>query len=66
MIGEFNNLNIMVSDILSAYLMAETKEKVFFIASHEFGDGAGHLMVMRKACYGLKTSGKDIMISSMM
>ena len=48
----------MVGDILSAYLMAETKEKVFFIAGHEFGDRAGHLMVMRKACYGLKTSGK--------
>ena len=57
-LAELNGLKIMVADICSAYLLAQTKERIFFIAGPEFGERAGHLMVMRKACYGLRTSGK--------
>jgi Reverse transcriptase (RNA-dependent DNA polymerase) len=40
----------------NTYLEAETKEKVFFVASPEFGDLAGHTLIIVKALYGLWTS----------
>ena len=58
LLGELNGLKIMTADIVSAYFMAYTNEKVFFIAGPEFGDREGHIMIFDKACYGLKTSGK--------
>ena len=39
------------------YLEAETKEKVSFIAGPEFGDLAGHTLIIVKALYGLRSSG---------
>jgi hypothetical protein len=59
LLGELNLLKVMVSDITSAYLMALTKELIFFKAGPEFGAKAGHLMVVRKAIYGLRSSGKS-------
>jgi hypothetical protein len=58
LLGELNKLSLMVGDITSAYLMALTKELIFFKAGPEFGPKAGHLMVVRKAIYGLRGSGK--------
>jgi hypothetical protein len=55
--AEVNNLQIMVGDISSAYLEAHTKEKVYFIAGPEFGPLEGHLLVIDRALYGLRTSG---------
>jgi uncharacterized membrane protein len=52
LLGELNNLKIMIGDITSAYLMAYTKEKIFFKAGPEFGAKTGHLMVVSKALYG--------------
>jgi hypothetical protein len=54
---ELNKLDIMVGDVSSAYLEAYTQEKVFFIAGHEFGPLEGHLLVIKRALYGLRTSG---------
>ncbi len=47
----------MVGDVSSAYLEAETKEKVCFTAGPEFGKLAGHTFIIFKALYGLRTSG---------
>ena len=46
-----------MGDIGNAYLEAYTKEKVYCIAGPEFGDLAGHTLVIVKALYGLRTSG---------
>jgi Reverse transcriptase (RNA-dependent DNA polymerase) len=40
-----------------AYLEACTKEMVYFVAGPEFGDLAGHTLIIVKALYGLRTSG---------
>ena len=42
----------------NAYLEALTSEKVRIRAGLEFGDLEGHLLIIYKALYGLKTSGK--------
>jgi hypothetical protein len=52
LLGELNGLNIMIGEISSSYLMAMTKELIFFKAGPEFGPKAGHLMVVSKALYG--------------
>ena len=57
LIGELNGLKPMVGDIGNAYLEAYTKEKVCFIAGPEFGPLEGHLMIISKALYGLRSSG---------
>lgn len=59
LLGELNGLKLMVGDITSAYLMAMTKELIFFKAGPEFMEKEGHLMVVRKSLYGLRTSGKS-------
>jgi hypothetical protein len=46
LLGEMNGLKMMVGDVTSAYLMALTKELIFFKAGTEFGERAGHLMVV--------------------
>jgi hypothetical protein len=55
--GELNSLDTWVGDIAVAYLEAYTKEHVYFVAGPEFGEMAGHTMVIEKALYGLRTSG---------
>ena len=46
------------TDIGNTYLESYTKEKVCFTAGAEFGEFAGHTMVIVKALYGLRSSGK--------
>ena len=55
-LAELNNLEITGGDIGNAYLEAYTKEKVCFRAGPEFGALQGHLLVIDKALYGLRTS----------
>jgi hypothetical protein len=57
LVGEMNGLKPMDGDIGSAYLEAYTKEKVYFVAGPEFGELAGHTLVIIKALYGLRASG---------
>ena len=57
LIGVINNLKYMVGDVGSAYLEAFTREKVYFIAGPEFGELEGHVLLIVKALYGLRTSG---------
>ena len=57
MMGEVNDLKSMVGDVGNAYLEAFTKERVCFIAGPAFGELEGHIMIIVKALYGLRTSG---------
>ena len=56
-IAELNDMEVWCTDIGNAYLESYTKEKVYIIAGEEFGNRAGHTLILRKAIYGLKSSG---------
>ena len=56
-LGELNDLEPWATDIGNAYLEATTKEKVCIRAGSEFGPLEGHLLIVYKAVYGLKSSG---------
>ncbi len=56
-LAELNGLELWATDIGSAYLEAKTNEKVYIVAGPEFGIRAGHILVIKRALYGLKTSG---------
>jgi len=56
--SEHNGLKIWGADMSNAYLEAYTNEKVCFIAGPEFGELEGHLLIIDRALYGLKSSGK--------
>ena len=57
-LAELNDLELWGTDVGNAYLESWTKEKVCFVAGPEFGELEGHLLVIQKAQYGLKSSGK--------
>jgi len=57
-LAELNDLDTYCTDIGNAYLEATTAEKVCIIAGPEFGELQGHLLIIRKALYGLRSSGK--------
>ena len=57
-LGELNNMPTWGTDISSAYLLAKTSEKVCIKAGPEFGELEGHLLLVDKALYGLRLSGK--------
>jgi hypothetical protein len=57
MIAALNDLDILAADIGNAYLNAETREKVYAIAGPEFGSREGQVVIIRRALYGLKSSG---------
>jgi hypothetical protein len=56
-LAELNHLEIWATDVGNAYLEAKTQEKGYIIAGPEFGELEGHLLVVFKALYGLRTSG---------
>ena len=56
-LSEHNNLELWATDIGNAYLEAFTSEKVYIIAGPEFGDLQGHILIISKALYGLRSSG---------
>jgi Reverse transcriptase (RNA-dependent DNA polymerase) len=55
---ELNGLELHSTDIGNAYLESETNEKVAIIAGPKFGEREGHVLLIRKALYGLRSSGK--------
>jgi hypothetical protein len=57
-LAELNQLELWGADIGNAYLEAETKEKLYIVGGEEFGDRKDHILLIHKALYGLKTSGK--------
>jgi hypothetical protein len=56
-LAELNSLKLWGADIGNAYLEAKTKEKVFVVAGPEFTELEGHILVINKALYGLRSSG---------
>ena len=56
-IAELNCLPVWATDVGSAYLEAFTNEKVCIIAGPEFGELEGHLLLISRALYGLRSSG---------
>jgi hypothetical protein len=52
-----NDLDISACDIQNAYLTADCREKIWTIAGPEFGSERGQPMIIRKALYGLRSSG---------
>ena len=57
-LAELNDMEVWSTDIGNAYLESFTREKVYIIAGPEFGNREGHILIIRKALYGLRTSGK--------
>ena len=50
---------LWATDVGNAYLESRTKEKLALVAGPEFGpDREGHVLIVHKALYGLRTSGK--------
>ena len=56
-LAELNGLEMWAADVGNAYLEARTKEKVCIIAGPEFGELEGHMLIIYKALYGLRSSG---------
>ena len=58
LIAALNDLDLVMFDVGNAYLNAPTTEKLYTIAGKEFGpDEEGKIMVIKRALYGLKSSG---------
>ena len=57
-LAELNHLETWATDIASAYLEAHTSEKICIKAGPEFGSLEGHVLVVDKDLYGLRTSGQ--------
>ena len=56
-LAKLNNLEVWGAAIGSAYLEAKTKEKLYVVAGPEFEELEGHILVIHKALYELKSSG---------
>ena len=56
-LSELNDLELWATDVGNAYLEARTAELLFIVAGPEFGDLEGHMLVIYKALYGLRSSG---------
>ena len=57
LMASLNELEVLACDIQNAYLTADCREKIYIIAGPEFGSLEGSIMIIRKALYGLKSSG---------
>jgi hypothetical protein len=52
-----NDLKVLGCDVSNAYLNVPCREKIWVHAGPEFGNDKGAVMIVRKALYGLKSSG---------
>ena len=50
-------MEVWGADISNAYQEATTKEKLYIVAGPDFEELQGHILVIHKALYGLKSSG---------
>lgn len=57
LLAALNDLNVLSADIAGAYLNAPCAEKIYTVLGAEFGDLRGRTAIVRKALYGLKSSG---------
>ena len=56
-LAKLNNMKVRGADIGNAYLEATTKEKLYIVAGPEFEELQGHILVIHKDLYGLRSSG---------
>jgi hypothetical protein len=56
-LAKLNNLSLSAADVGNAYLEAVTNEKLYVVAGPEFGEYEGHILIIHKALYGLRSSG---------
>ena len=52
-----NSVEILSCDIQNAYLSAPCREKFYHVAGDEFGSEKGKVFIVKRALYGLRTSG---------
>ena len=57
LVAALNELQLLACDIQNAYLTADCRERIYIIAGPEFGSEEGSIMIVKKALYGLKSSG---------
>ena len=57
LIAALNDLQIFAADIGNAYLNAPCREKIWTVAGPEFGTDQGTVMLIKRALYGLRSSG---------
>ena len=55
---ELNKIPVWATNIWNAYFEPYTTENLVICAGPEFGDQAGHLLIINKALYGLRTLGQ--------
>ena len=56
-LAQLNNMKVWGADIGNAYLEGTTKEKLYIVAGPEYEGLQGHILVIHKALYGMKSSG---------
>jgi hypothetical protein len=56
-LSELNGMELWAIDIGNAHLEAYTAEKLYIVAGPEFGELEGHMLIISKKLYGLRTSG---------
>ena len=56
-LAELNGLELYQTDVGNAYLESYTREKVYVIGGPELHELQDHVLIIRKALYGLKSSG---------
>ena len=52
-----NKLDVLGCDVSNAYLNAPCREKLWVEAGPKFGDDQGSVIIIRRALYGLRSSG---------
>ena len=57
LLSELNEMLLWMADAGNAYLKAWTKERLYIVAGPEFGPLEGHILIVDKALYGLRSSG---------
>ena len=56
-IAALNDLEVLAGDIENAYLTTPCREKCYIRGGKEFGKLEGSILIVRRALYGLKSSG---------
>ena len=57
LIAALNNLDVQACDVTNAYLNAPCREKIWFEGGAECGEDRGKVMIIKRALYGLRSSG---------
>ena len=57
LIASLYDIDICAADVGNAYLNADCRERIYTIAGDEFQSERGCIMIIKKALYGLKSSG---------